>query len=104
MQVGANPLLAGDYMIDSDGDGFSNLREEISGTDAYDADSTPLVLADENPLPSGDGDVDGEDLTGFISELGMVNCPGCRYDLDADGDVDVADMYLFSADFGRLTP
>ena len=91
-------------MIDSDGDGFSNLREEISGTDAYDAASIPLVLADGSPLPSGDGDVDSEDLIGFISEIGMVNCPGCRYALDADGDVDVADLFLFSEDFGRVTP
>jgi hypothetical protein len=104
VQVGMNPSLAGDYNIDSDQDTYSNLREQISGTDPYDAASIPPVLSDGDPLPSGDGDVDGRDLTGLISELGRTNCAPCKYDLDTDGDVDVADLFLFSEDFGRMTP
>ena len=104
VQVGMNPSLAGDYNIDSDGDTYSNLREQISGTDPYNPASIPLVLSDGDPLPSGDGDVDGKDLAGFIAELGSINCPGCKYDLDNDGDVDLADLFLFSEDFGRTTP
>ncbi len=101
VQIGANPSKSGDYMFDSDGDGYSNLREEISGTDPYNGEDIPLVLADGDPMPSGDGDVDGQDLTGLISEFGLMNCPGCNYDLDTDGDVDLADLFLFSEDFGR---
>jgi len=49
-------------------------------------------------------DVDGKDLTGLISEFGRTNCSPCKYDLDTDGDVDLADLFLFSEDFGRVTP
>jgi parallel beta-helix repeat protein len=104
VQVGMNPSLAGDYNIDSDNDTYSNLREQISGTDPYDTASIPPVLSDGDPLPVGDGDVDGRDLTGLISEFGRTNCAPCKYDLDTDGDVDVADLFLFSEDFGRMTP
>jgi hypothetical protein len=104
VQVGMNPSLAGDYNIDSDGDTYSNLREQISGTDPYSASSMPPVLSDSDPLPFGDGDVDGRDLTGLISEFGRTNCSPCKYDLDTDGDVDLADLFLFSEDFGRTTP
>jgi parallel beta-helix repeat protein len=104
VQAGMSPYLAGDYNIDSDGDTYSNLREIISGTDPYSASSIPPVLSDGAPLPSGDGDVDGKDLAGFMSEFGRTNCAPCKYDLDTDGDVDLADLFLFSEDFGRATP
>jgi parallel beta-helix repeat protein len=104
VQVGMSPYTAGDYNIDSDGDTYSNLREEISGTDPYNAASIPPVLSDGDPLPSGDGDVDGRDLAGFMTEFGRTNCAPCKYDLDTDGDVDLADLFLFSEDFGRTTP
>ena len=104
VQAGMNPSLAGDYGFDGDDDGYSNLREIIAGTDPWDDTSIPPVFADADPLPSGDGDVDGKDLAGLIAELGSVNCPECKYDLDNDGDVDLADLFLFSEDFGRTTP
>jgi parallel beta-helix repeat protein len=104
VQVGMNPSLAGDYNLDSDNDTYSNLREQISGTDPYDASSIPTVLADGDPLPSGDGDVDGREIAAFIAEYGRTNCAPCKYDLDIDGDVDLADLFLFSEDFGRTTP
>ena len=104
VQVGMSPYTAGDYNIDSDGDTYSNLREEISGTDPYNPASVPPVLSDGDPLPSGDGDVDGRDLAGFMTEFGRTNCAPCKYDLDTDGDVDLADLFLFSEDFGRTTP
>ena len=77
------------------------LREPISGTNSYDAANIPPVLADGDPLPLGDGDVDGKDLAGFMAEFGRTNCAPCKYDLDTDGDVDIADLFLFSEDFGR---
>ena len=104
VQVGMNPSLAGDYNIDSDGDTYSNLREIISGTDPYSAASVPPVLADGDPLPFGDGDVDGKEIAAFIAEYGRTNCSPCKYDLDTDGDVDLADLFLFSEDFGRTAP
>jgi hypothetical protein len=104
VQAGMNPTRSGDYDFDGDEDDFSNLRELISGTDPWNAASFPAIFADGDPEPSGDADVDGKDLAGLIAELGSVGCPGCTYDLDADGDVDVADLFLFSEDFGRTTP
>ena len=104
VQAGMNPALAGDFGFDGDDDGYSNLREIIAGTDPWDKTSTPAIFADGDPLPSGDGDVDGKDLAGFMAEFGSINCPGCKYDLDNDGDVDLADLFLFSEDFGRTTP
>jgi parallel beta-helix repeat protein len=104
VQAGMNPSLAGDYNLDNDLDTYSNLREIISGTNPVSKVSVPGIFADADPLPSGDGDVDGKDLAGLIAELGSVNCPGCKYDLDNDGDVDLADLFLFSEDFGRTTP
>jgi hypothetical protein len=104
VQVGMNPSLSGDYNLDSDNDTYSNLREQISGTDPYDASSIPPVLADGDPLPAGDGDVDGMEIVAFIAEFGRTNCTPCKYDLDTDGDVDLADLFLFSEDFGRTAP
>jgi hypothetical protein len=104
IQVGMNPSLAGDHNLDFDGDTYSNLREQISGTGPYDPSSIPTVLADGDPLPSGDGDVDGREIAAFIAEYGSTNCAPCKYDLDTDGDVDIADLFLFSEDFGRTTP
>ena len=39
-----------------------------------------------------------------MAEFGRTNCAPCKYDLDTDGDVDLADLFLFSEDFGRTTP
>jgi hypothetical protein len=62
-----------------------------------------LSLANGDPLPYGDGIASDDYLIGFISELGVVNCPGCRYDPYADGDVDVAGLLRFRKDF-VITP
>jgi Right handed beta helix region len=98
--AGMNPTLAGDFGFDGDDDGYSNLREIVAGTDPWDDASIPPVLADGN----SDGDVDGKDIAGLIAEFGSTGCSGCKYDLDIDGDVDLADLFLFSEDFGRTTP
>jgi len=103
VQAGMNPALAGDYGFDGDGDGYSNLREVIAGTGPWNNTSVPALFADGDPLPSGDGDVDGKDLAAFIAEYGTTNCTACKYDLDSDGDVDLADLFLFCEDFGRTT-
>jgi hypothetical protein len=93
--------LAGDYVLDSDSDGYCDLRELISGSDRWSAAEIPSIIADAEPLPSGDGDADGKDLADFIAEIGVVSCSPCRYDLDTDGDVDEVDAFLFAEDFGR---
>jgi parallel beta-helix repeat protein len=102
IQCFLNPLLSGDFGLDSDNDGFSDLRELISGTDQWDSGDIPEIIADREPQPSGDGDVDGKDLIAFIAEIGSFNCSNCQFDLDHDGDVDRADLFLFTEDYGRI--
>jgi parallel beta-helix repeat protein len=101
VQCFLNPLLAGDFGLDRDNDGYSDLRELISGTDQWNSVDIPEIIADREPQPSGDGDVDGKDLTSFIAEIGLFNCSTCQFDLDNDGDVDRADLFLLTEDFGR---
>jgi YD repeat-containing protein len=93
-----NPLLD-DAFVDSDNDGFSNLREYLSGTNPQGNQSMPGILSDFD----GDKDVDGTDLSLFIEEFGRNDCVfiPCEFDLDTDGDVDVNDLRLFLEDFGR---
>ncbi len=51
---------------------------------------------------SGDGDVDGLDLSVLSAHFGRTDCNGdCEGDFDQDGDVDGADLSVFAADFGR---
>ena len=51
---------------------------------------------------TGDGDVDGMDLSAFSADFGRTDCNGdCVGDFDQDGDVDGADLAVFAADFGR---
>ena len=83
------------------GEAFSALSETTTGKDAYVHANIPHVLADGDPLTSSDLDVDGKQLAAFIAEFRSVNRPTCQYDLDTDGDVDTADLSLFSEDFGR---
>jgi hypothetical protein len=93
--------LLNDALEDADKDGFSNLREFLSGSDPQDDNDKPSVLADYG----NDDDVDGVDLSLFIQEFGKVDCDTsskpCEFDLDTDGDVDVIDLWLFSEDYGR---
>ena len=102
VQCLANPLLPGDFGFDSDGDGFSDLRELLSGTDEWNSADIPEIIADHDPQPSGDNDVDGKDLLAIIIEMGSTSCTICQSDLDGDGDVDRADLFLFAEDFGRI--
>ena len=97
-----NPLVSGDIGLDSDDDRYSDLRELISGTDQWNIMDIPEIIADHDPQPAGDQDVDGKDLSAFVIELGSVNCSACNFDLDQDGDVDRADFFLLTEDFGRI--
>jgi hypothetical protein len=97
-----NPLLAGDYDLDSDSDGFSDIREILSGTDEWNSADIPEIIADHDPQPSGDNDVDGKELLVLITEIGSTDCTTCQSDLDGDGDVDNVDVFLFAEDFGRI--
>ena len=70
-----------DATSDKDDDGFSNLREYISGTNPENAEEIPAPEFDYDI----DGDVDGSDLGEFINE----------------GFFDEQSLLFFSEDFGR---
>lgn len=70
-----------DAVLDADNDGFSNLREYISGTDPENSESIPPFYYDLDC----DLDVDGSDLIQFILE----------------GVFDEQSLLFFSEDFGR---
>jgi len=93
--------LVNDAFEDRDNDGFSNLREYLSGSDPEIYHDQPSILAD----PENDNDVDGADLSIFIEEFGRTDCDSapkpCEFDFDTDGDVDVIDLRLFIEDYGR---
>ena len=94
-----NPRID-DAREDADMEGFSNLREYISGTDPRDDQDIPSIIADDD----GDNDVDGYNLAMLIAEFGRDDCDTvvCDYDLDSDGNVDEVDLFLFSEDYGRV--
>lgn len=95
-----NPLVD-DALVDSDNDGFCNLREFLSLSDPRNDQDIPAILADVDV----DNDTDGIDLTTLISDYGRNDCSPadlCECDLDADGDVDDIDLLLFSEDYGRI--
>jgi len=93
--------MVDDALEDRDNDGFSNLREYLSGSDPEIYHDQPSILAD----PENDNDVDGTDLSIFIEEFGRTDCDSalkpCEFDFDTDGDVDVIDLRLFIEDYGR---
>ncbi|MBW1679898.1 MAG: RHS repeat protein [Deltaproteobacteria bacterium] len=94
-----NPTVD-DAFADSDGDGFSNIREYLFQTDPVDSEDIPPVEADFD----GDEDSDGVDLRSFVMEFNGVECSAdnpCDCDLDGDGDVDIVDLVFFTEDFGR---
>nr|WP_321398890.1 hypothetical protein [uncultured Desulfobacter sp.] len=68
-------------MLDKDCDGFSNLREYISGSNPESAEDVPEVQFDYQL----DGDVDGSDISEFV----------------VGGLIDEQSLLFFSEDFGR---
>lgn len=81
---------------DYDGDGFSNIREFLSDSDAaYNLD-IPICWSDVFI----DGDVDGDDLSIFEEDYQLNQSPA-TFDLDGDGDIDDYDLMFFSEDYGR---
>ena len=97
---GLNPTVD-DAFLDSDGDGFSNIREYLSQTNPDNNDEIPPVEANFDQ----DEDSDGLDLGSFIQEWDRHDCSEenpCNCDLDGDGDVDVVDLIFFTEDFGRV--
>ena len=89
-----------DAREDADEDGYSNLREYVSGTDARDDQDIPPIIADDD----ADSDVDGYNLAMLLAEFGRDDCGtvACDYDLDSDGIVGEIDLFLFSEDYGRI--
>ncbi|MCU0736568.1 MAG: hypothetical protein MUF20_13805, partial [Methylotetracoccus sp.] len=96
-----NPWV-NDAQEDADSDGFSNLREYLSGSDPTFSRSTPAIMFDLD----GDGDVDGSDLFILSSEMGRTDCAPatpCPTDFNEDGKVDQNDLGLFTSDYSRRT-
>ena len=96
---GLNPRI-NDALFDNDGDGFSNMREYLSGTAPDDVNDIPPCEASFD----SDQDADGIDLVIFTQELNRDDCSEsdpCQCDLDGDGDVDSIDLIFFAEDFGR---
>jgi len=82
---------------DFDGDGFSNLREYLSGSNALYILDIPSCWSDV----FFDGDVDAEDFSIFADDFTYHDCP-CTFDMDGDGDVDDMDLLFFGEDYGRI--
>ena len=94
-----NPTVD-DALLDNDGDGYSNLREFISGSSPNTGDATLPTIGTFD----SDQDSDGKDLQAVVSEFNRQDCSEadpCSCDLDGDGDVDMVDVALFAEDFGR---
>jgi len=91
--------LVDDAREDADEDGYSNLREYLSGTSPRDFEDVPPIISDADT----DDDSDGRDLSSFAEEFNNEDCLSetCVFDLDLDGDVDEIDLMLFSEDFGH---
>ena len=92
--------LVNDAFDDGDGDGYSNLREFLSGSSPWDDQDLPAILADF----ATENVVDGSALYILIDEFDRADCSvgdPCSCDLNADGMVDEIDLYLFSEDYGR---
>lgn len=98
MAVGLNPLDRTDGIIDSDGDGLSNLSESIGGTNPFAADSDGVSDSDDvfplDPTRQTEGDVDPNGDTdndgmpdAFESQYGLdpLRSSDARQDLDRDG-------------------
>ena len=96
----ANPMVA-DAMLDFDNDGFSNLREFLSGSDPWNDGDRPGIIADF----ATDNVVDGSALSTLLGEFGRSDCltgEACRCDVNGDGVVDETDLFVFSEDYGRV--
>jgi hypothetical protein len=94
---GLDPRVEADAVSDRDWDGFSNLREFLSGTNPRDPQDRPSGLMGDL---DGDGDVDGRDLSILVSILDGGLCAACPADFNRDGRLDPRDVLLFSEDFG----
>jgi hypothetical protein len=97
-----------DALEDPDNDGYSTLREALSGTNPlppYGDTDSPF---DVNPGFSDldkDGDMDGLDLSGCSLEFDRTDCGTllpCRCDLDNNGTVNEVDLQLFLEDYSRV--
>ena len=91
-----NPDDAG---LDSDGDGFSNLREFYADTDPRNPNSLPcdICRADFD----ADGLVGDVDIDIHSSEFGNTELADSAADTDDDEDVDGKDLNRLTSDFGR---
>ncbi len=85
---------------DFDGDGYSNLRELFSMSNAIDKFNIPGCTADS----SNGGVVDGTDISNMAEAYKIENCTNngtCHCDFNNDGGIDDIDLLFLSEDFGR---
>lgn len=96
---GLNPL-ADDAFDDNDNDGYSNIREYLSGSSPEDMFSLPDMIGDFDD----DGDTDAQDLLEMIRKLWTARSLSSGFspsDFNKDGVVDFFDLRIFSEDYGR---
>ena len=96
---GLDPLNAADALLDSDDDGFSNIREMKADTDPRDATKLPcnICRADFD----ADGLVGDLDLEMLADEFGYTELNKSLIDTDHDEDADGKDLNRLTSDFGR---
>jgi len=105
---GLNPIDASDALQDPDNDGYSTLREALSGTDPvppYGNTDSPFDVDPGFSDLDEDGDIDGLDLSCCALEFNRTDCGTllpCRCDLDNNGDVNKIDLQLFLEDYPRI--
>jgi Ca2+-binding EF-hand superfamily protein len=90
------------FAWDSDGDGYGDYEEINSGTDPNDV-SKNLGKSLTTDL-DGDSDVDGADLSHFLTALGTsTGQPGflSEADFNNDGNIDSLDLDIIARAFGR---
>lgn len=84
--------------IDSDGDGFSNVREIYMGTDPFDNCSNNASASAYPPDFDNNKVVRTADISAVVAKYGTTDH---RYDLNGDGRVTIADISIVRSYYGK---